>query len=1809
MFHSETSGCMGSLEAQCCCCEKEGFADPLNELMKKEERLKLLWGFNPSCKDAPLQCDPNIDCEACRGAKKCERNPTENELKGIDLAKTNCENTESASTCDDFACKAGYVKQGSATCMNGEWSLANAKCLAPCNEDPSFDHIDNSKSSCVGTPHGGKCSFLCEEGYSPSSESARATCNDGEWMSGSYCMKDDWCKLKEVPTTRIKEFRLKPKPPRTDWDRGKELVARKNFRCGRGARVRYTIPKAELKKWTDARNNRQGSHRDVYKADFPPSPVDLCEEACRDVTVWRPEVTKFQSRGFSLFWSQRSMEEVEDEYEQDPQELYLQFKKWRGKIPPPHDKWEDPVCYCEAGDSKICLAEQNTESHQEEGLYWRYDYELEKDETTPAKIAFKTSYSWDELRDTSGPFETPEWFEKPQLSTEDKIFGPNHQGLAKCDNDDKSDPCIDKHPDGYAPEVLTVRSCTPSSPCGVCRGDCNSDDDCAGHLRCWQRSDNAMKLLEIDRLVRLGPVVNNKLYYADRVPGCRNSDYNDGGMKNRAYTCKDSKRSPHKISCGAFANSDGSTDIETETSEHDLHMDFCYDPNLLSAKCKADPPQESIVSGVLTGGQTCNLEEAVVVPACTELTLQGVAAPHSTLANAPAIISGSDRTNHFDVNGKLTLKNLILERGLAFDYRGGSLHVSGFEALVHLIETTIRDCTTTRDPAREIHGYEFDSVKIHSVEGAKETISGGAIFLTPGDVEPMRGHNDGVRLILEGSTIEGNSAEVTGGAIFSRGSTIEVWNGTTVLRKNSAFPEYADLIDGTNILGEGGGIFMKLTGGLVVRGPESVLWFDSNEAFYGGGGISLKGWLPHVSSRPEDWNSPEIIVEDGGTLKFSNNRAVVFGGAMKLEAQRDFRINPHERYSIPPLHDLCKLSKTNQLRIRRISGGGGITVSPGSILRLDGSSDFSHNSAALSNGGGINAPPFGKNDGSGACVDIQVSVLQASSTEYFKKNFPGNRKYRKRENSTLQVSPRVAQLDTILSSTRKKGLYYYPDRGAQRTDELNALSACVPCGAYEMVLVPTKWVTPYSDGTRITITHTTPEGRIVTFLNSTEPGRNTLVAVTFNVGCDWTGLRLKRARFFNNTAVRGGAVSIEARKNLLFDVSNTTFAQNIALGSRGGAVQLSGTGIGARFSSECTFERNVVSDGSGGAISVESSASLVLTETRGSGNLAGSKLSRSENCRGGFVYASFASSLFVRNVNLENNVAMDGGAFVARLGGGAISAENAPHQKGMMMSSQSHFEGNTAITGDGGAVYESSNLDRNISHWDSTRDKFMNNMALSGSGGALAMVRTRARLDDASLCTGNQAPLGGGGCLFWEPQSGEGEKQWDECRPQHSERMFKDARANMAAFGHNLGTGGRSLDHNQNDLKVNAEDKSFPPGASPVLTMRDYYGNQIIRKEGVTGILEGSVLVTSFQETESESKLGGAISEALKGPQGNATFDSLLLTELPDSGPHFLSFQTTINVGKSLTRVVKSRSSLTVRVGKCPHIGIKDCACPHGQVKVGHRCMCDGAAIVKQVASLGFGQHQEAMPIHYYPEGKATYLIGYFNASNTSAAGMATCPNRDDQDDFGFCCAPCLMGADCFPCANQTVQIITKEELEAGRIKPKCVDADQRYSLENHELTALPGYWKATRESSEFMDCAIAFQGGASIGKVFSGVLVVLAVLFFVLTYLFLKADVPKDGKKKKKNCTCCKKKSKKGETKNGKEVDSNKKHIEVQREKEATTRFLADQSLTGRVQGSSMSGSASHSGEVLQMDYSIEVGGARHANVKILIAAGIILY
>ena len=65
LYHDPTTGCMKGQTAQCCCCDKAGFTDTLNKMMREQAELQSVWNMdsNKACKDKPLQCE--VDCSKC----------------------------------------------------------------------------------------------------------------------------------------------------------------------------------------------------------------------------------------------------------------------------------------------------------------------------------------------------------------------------------------------------------------------------------------------------------------------------------------------------------------------------------------------------------------------------------------------------------------------------------------------------------------------------------------------------------------------------------------------------------------------------------------------------------------------------------------------------------------------------------------------------------------------------------------------------------------------------------------------------------------------------------------------------------------------------------------------------------------------------------------------------------------------------------------------------------------------------------------------------------------------------------------------------------------------------------------------------------------------------------------------------------------------------------------------------------------------------------------------------------------------------------------------------------------------------------------------------------------------------------------------------------------------------------------------------------------------------------------------------------------------------------------------------------------
>ena len=84
----------------------------------------------------------------------------------LNVTSSPCENTESNDTCV-YQCDEGFSPSGVATCYLGEWIEGPTCDENPCPGNPVVEHMDENRTTCVGTPSGETCQLLCEDGYTP----------------------------------------------------------------------------------------------------------------------------------------------------------------------------------------------------------------------------------------------------------------------------------------------------------------------------------------------------------------------------------------------------------------------------------------------------------------------------------------------------------------------------------------------------------------------------------------------------------------------------------------------------------------------------------------------------------------------------------------------------------------------------------------------------------------------------------------------------------------------------------------------------------------------------------------------------------------------------------------------------------------------------------------------------------------------------------------------------------------------------------------------------------------------------------------------------------------------------------------------------------------------------------------------------------------------------------------------------------------------------------------------------------------------------------------------------------------------------------------------------------------------------------------------------------------------------------------------------------------------------------------------------------------------------------------------------------
>jgi hypothetical protein len=430
--------------------------------------------------------------------------------------------------------------------------------------------------------------------------------------------------------------------------------------------------------------------------------------------------------------------------------------------------------------------------------------------------------------------------------------------------------------------------------------------------------------------------------------------------------------------------------------------------------------------------------------------------------------------------------------------------------------------------------------------------------------------------------------------------------------------------------------------------------------------------------------------------------------------------------------------------------------------------------------------------------------------------------------------------------------------------------------------------------------------------------------------------------------------------------------------------------------------------------------------------------------------------------------------------GGAMRIKDPAHT---ITSSGSFFEGNVADQ-DGGAVFMSVSASAGtLSAWTSFQDFFSRNVAMHGSGGALAAQGTKVNLNHGTTCQNNTADNGGGGCLFWDALADDANSsRWESLKPLIN---FSDfiAAGNTALFQDNrsaMATPPRFFTL-VNDAKrswvMNAEDAGQNAGTfadeSPTFVFQDSHLTFVrLHTTHSAGILLSSIPermnavyvgqddgVSLYGRTRAERRLqkgdgkvffnfGGDSPLRIKGP--------------PSTGPHL------VDVAASVAEPIKRtlRTNFGGSPGRNARLTMNIDRCANG-VKTDAKCVpCPGKTILK-IMSNGMNANKCICdPVTIIPN---SFIVGYYNASAASASAKCDIGEK-------FCCAPCPSGADCTPLGYRTVR---KMELQSSSLEKLSHDnADlPTHSLEIHELSPKPGYWRSNESLDIFASCADSLLG------------------------------------------------------------------------------------------------------------------------------------
>jgi predicted outer membrane repeat protein len=469
--------------------------------------------------------------------------------------------------------------------------------------------------------------------------------------------------------------------------------------------------------------------------------------------------------------------------------------------------------------------------------------------------------------------------------------------------------------------------------------------------------------------------------------------------------------------------------------------------------------------------------------------------------------------------------------------------------------------------------------------------------------------------------------------------------------------------------------------------------------------------------------------------------------------------------------------------------------------------------------------------------------------------------------------------------------------------------------------------------------------------------------------------------------------------------------------------------------------------GDGGAILVSSESTLYV------GDKSKFENNTAEKGSGGAVSCQDCTSMkFTENTVFKYNVAGHSG--------GAVKVTESEES---VNSTGSLFVGNIANELNGGAVESYS------STWNSKGDRFESNIALSGSGGAFAAFGSQISFDETTTCKKNSAPKGGGGCLLWEPEAlNLDDEKWKTLEPVIGDVSLIDG--NTALYGPTLATPGASLSV-MNLLKMTTNGQNILNPQYPKVEVLDWY------KSVVQGAMIQDVEITA-KLVESEANLFGA-TVVKADNSGRGYFSALGVQGIPGSGPHDLTFESTLSLSDDTKRFLNTTTEFLQtwiktcgenlyldgdQCSKCPplsaspegSISINDCRCPDTHVRIttaGGTVTCVMCPLNSHLVSN---------------DGPVTTACGcntgyYSEISNAESLSCSKCPPLSASPKGSISINDCRC-PDTHIRTNTTDGTVTCILCPAGQTKDK---------ITGQCVHCKAGYFKETEGSSKCLPCGV----------------------------------------------------------------------------------------------------------------------------------------